>query len=165
MASAQLRSLLGAALRPAPRAAGAPLVLFATLPSERHELGLLISALVAMGEGASPLYLGVELPPTELAKAAELASASALVLAVTHASKATGRDLAETRSAIPRATEIWLGGAAASNLELPPGVTLLATLEDLERQVRRLHEPRAVRVVRKGARSAKATRSKPPLRG
>jgi len=52
MASALLRSLLGAALRPGPRATGAPVVLFATLPGERHELGLLISALVAVGEGA-----------------------------------------------------------------------------------------------------------------
>jgi DNA-binding transcriptional MerR regulator len=164
MASALLRSLLGAALRPGPRATGAPVVLFATLPGERHELGLLISALVAVGEGASPVFLGAELPPAELARAAELASASALVLAVTHASKATGRDLAETRSAIPRGTELWLGGAAASVLELPPAVTLLSTLEDLERQVRRLREPRAVRVVRRASRGARSARGKAVLR-
>jgi DNA-binding transcriptional MerR regulator len=160
MASALLRSLLGAALRPAPRAVGAPVVLFATLPGERHELGLLISALVAMGEGASAVFLGAELPPAELATAAELASASALVLAVTHAGRSSERDLAATRSAIPRATEIWLGGPAASALELPPAVIRLASLEDLERQVRRLREPCAVRVVRKGSRAAKSTRRK-----
>ncbi len=62
MASALLRSLLGAALRPAASAADAPKILFATLPGERHELGLLVSALVAMGAGANPIYLGAELP-------------------------------------------------------------------------------------------------------
>jgi hypothetical protein len=164
MASALLRSLLGAALRPPPRAAGAPVVLFATLPGERHELGLLVSALVAMGAGASPMFLGAELPPAELATAAELAGASAVVLAVTHARKSTERDLAETRSAIPGATEIWLGGAAASALEVPPAVTLLATLEDLERQVRRLREPRAVRAVRRASRGATSGRRKSALR-
>jgi DNA-binding transcriptional MerR regulator len=151
MASALLRSLLGAALRPAVRAAGAPVVLFATLPGERHELGLLVSALVALGEGASPVFLGAELPPAELAKAVDLAGASALVLAVTHASKATQRDLAATRAAIPRLTEIWLGGPAAAAVEPPSAVTLVRTLEDLERHVQRLREPRAVRRARRVA--------------
>lgn len=159
MASALLRSLLGAALRPAPRIAGAPVVLFATLPGERHELGLLISALVAMGAGVSPVFLGAELPPAELAKAVQLARARALALAVTNPAKSTARELAAARAAIPQAVEIWLGGPGAGALAPPAGVLALATLEDLERHARRLHEEPAVRALRKSPARGRVRRS------
>lgn len=159
MASALLRSLLGAALRPPPRGTGAPIVLFATLPGEKHELGLLISALVATGAGANPVFLGAELPPAELATAAELTQARALALAVTYAAKGTVRELAAARSALPEAVEIWLGGAGASALTPPNGVISLATLEDLERHVRRLHEQRAVRALKRSSNPAKSRHS------
>jgi DNA-binding transcriptional MerR regulator len=155
MASALLRSLLGAALRPPPRTAGAPIVLFATLPGEKHELGLLISALVAMGAGANPVFLGAELPPAELVTAAELTQARALALAVTSPKKGTLRELAAARSALSPAVEVWLGGPGASALTLPAGVVSLATLEDLERHVQRLHEQPAVRVLKKSPAAAK----------
>lgn len=148
MASALLRSLLGAALRPQPNGPAQPVVLFATLPDEKHELGLLVSALVAMGAGASPVFLGADMPPAELATAAALAKARALVLAVTNPAKGAGQDLAATREALPDAVEVWLGGPSAARVPLPAGVALLATLEDLERQVRRLREAPAVRAVR-----------------
>jgi DNA-binding transcriptional MerR regulator len=160
MASALLRSLLGAALRPTAQVGGAPVVLFATLPGERHELGLLTSALVAMGAGASPIYLGAELPPEELATAVRISGAHALALAVTTAARGTARDLAAARAAIPRATELWLGGSAAGAVAAPAGVAKLVTLEDLERHVRRLQEPRAVRAVRRAAPGAKRGRAR-----
>jgi DNA-binding transcriptional MerR regulator len=158
MASALLRTLLGAALRPPPRTAGAPTVLFATLPGERHELGLLISALVAMGAGANPVFLGAELPPAELAIAAERAEARALVLALTSPARGAARALAETRQLVPAAVEVWVGGAGAAKLARPPGVVALPGLEDLERHVQRLHEPRAVRALAGG--EAKRRRSR-----
>jgi hypothetical protein len=145
MASALLRSLLGAALRPPPRAAGAPIVLFATLPGEKHEIGLLVSALVAMSAGASPVFLGAELPAPELATAAELAQPRAVALAVTKANKGTARELAVVRSALPRTVEVWVGGPDAGALPRPGGVVWLASLEDLERHVRRLQEEPEVR--------------------
>jgi DNA-binding transcriptional MerR regulator len=148
MASALLRSLLGAALRPQPHGA-APVVLFATLPGEKHELGLLVSALVAMGAGASPVFLGADLPPAELATAAELSQARAVALAVTNPRKGVGRDLAAARAALPSVVEIWIGGPSAPRVPLPSGVALLATLEDLERHVLRLREAPAVRAVRR----------------
>jgi DNA-binding transcriptional MerR regulator len=149
MTSALLRSLLGAALRPSASSGGAPLILFATLPGERHEIGLMVSALVAMGAGASPLFLGAEMPAAELAKAAELSGARALALAQTQLSRTTARELAATRTALASDVEIWLGGAAASTVPRPAGVLLVASLDDLERHVVRLHEQAAIRTLAK----------------
>jgi DNA-binding transcriptional MerR regulator len=160
MASALLRSLLGAALRPPSHVGVAPVIVFATLPGERHELGLLISALVATAAGAIPVYLGAELPGSELARAADLARARAVALAITHPGRAAPRNLAEARSAIASGVEIWLGGPAASKLEHPAGVTLLATLEDFERHVHRLHEERALRRVGRPRGVARAARGR-----
>lgn len=148
MASALLRSLLGAALRPAASAADAPKILFATLPGERHELGLLVSALVAMGAGANPIYLGAELPASELAQAVEIAGARAVALAVTHPGKTADREVAATRRALSAGVELWLGGPAARHVKLPPGVAGVATLDELERNVKRLRESKTVRAVR-----------------
>ncbi len=160
MASALLRSLLGAALRPAPHGRALPVVLFATLPGEKHELGLLVSALVAMGAGASPVFLGADMPPAELATAAALSNARALALAVTNPGKSVARDLAAARSALPEGVEIWLGGPSAARVPLPRGVSSLATLEDLERQVERLREAPAVRAVRRTPTRAKRVRAR-----
>ncbi len=156
LASALLRSLLGAALRPPPASSGAPAILFATLPGERHELGLLVSALVAMGAGASPIYLGAELPPAELARAVGLANARAVALAVTHPGRNAEREVATARAAIGADTELWLGGPAASALALPARVTVLETLDDLERNVKRLREAKAIRALR-SPRAARST--------
>src|SRR5690606_36611455 len=48
----------------------APRVLFATLPGEGHELGLIGAALHARDAGVPLLYLGTELPAKELARVA-----------------------------------------------------------------------------------------------
>ncbi len=144
MASALLRSMLGAALRPPPRIFGTPVILFATPPGERHELGLLISALVAMGAGASPIYLGSELPAKELARAVELSQAKAVAFALTNsAPRGARREIAATRSALPGGVEIWIGGGGAQVFAPPRGVLAIAGLDELERHVTRLREESA----------------------
>lgn len=155
MASALLRSLLGSALRPAPRAPGAPLILFATPPGERHELGLLISALVAMGAGASPLYLGAELPAPELARAVELSGAQTVVFGITrNAGGHAEHEIGVARRALARDVEIWIGGSAARKIGSSTGVRLVSDLDDFERHVQRLREKSARRpIARKAARS------------
>jgi len=159
MASALLRSLLGAALRAAPRAHGAPVILFATPPGERHELGLLISALVAVGAGAIPLYLGTELPAAELARGVELADAQTVVLAITKsAGKRAEREIGAARKALERDVEIWIGGSAARALGSVTGVRMVTDLDDFERHVQRLREKSARRPVAKEAERSRAGR-------
>jgi DNA-binding transcriptional MerR regulator len=159
LASALLRSLLGAALRPAPRAHGAPVILFATPPGERHELGLLISALVAMGAGANPLYLGTELPAPELARAVELSGAQTVVLAITkNAGKHAEREIRVARKALESDVEIWIGGGAARALGAPTGVRVFTDLDDFERHVQRLREKSARRPIAKEAARSRGGR-------
>jgi len=136
MGSALLRSLLGATLRPTLAHRHAPLVVFATPAGERHELGLLIAALTAMGAGANPLYLGPDLPVEEIVHAADLTHAPVVALSVVvlDADRAS-EQLRGLRDALGDRTEVWIGGARAAELELPDGVRGIGSLDQLERAV------------------------------
>lgn len=141
LGSSLLRSLLGAALRPTAARPGDPLVVFATLPGERHEIGLLIAALVAAGAGASPLYLGAELPAEEQVRAVLKSGAAALALSVVASDpQRTQADLRALRSELPSEIEVWVGGTLVNALDLPKGVVATASLESLERRVELLRE-------------------------
>ena len=135
LASALLRSLLGAALR-FPRPAFGPRIVFATPPGERHELGLLAAALCAQDRGARATYLGAELPAPEVVRAAHDVRAEVVVLGIVSlAADAATREILELRSALPAATALWVGGGGAPAAPFPSGVRLLSNLDDLEQQV------------------------------
>ncbi len=136
MGSALLRSLLGSALRPTAAHRGAPVVVFATLPGERHDIGLLIAALAALGAGAQPVFLGADLPVPELVRALELTGGQAVALsAVVQPREELEAGLEELRAALPDSVEIWVGGAAADGAETPEGVRPIETLARLEQRV------------------------------
>jgi MerR family transcriptional regulator, light-induced transcriptional regulator len=84
MVSSAVRSFLGAM-----GAAGQPEVsaphLVATTPArQRHELGALLAAATAAGEGWQVTYLGPDLPPEEIAAAALQKGARAVALSITY---------------------------------------------------------------------------------
>lgn len=136
LASGLLRSLLGAALQPTASSLLGPRIVFATLPGERHELGLLMAALTTVGAGGNPLYLGAELPLDELLGAAGATGAAALALSlVTIPCDPATRALETLRSGLPDASRCWIGGAVAGGIRLPPGVEHIESLEDLEQRV------------------------------
>lgn len=146
LGSALLRSLLGSSLRPTHAHRTAPLVVFATPAGERHEIGLLIAALTALGAGVNPLYLGVDLPTSELLRAVDTAGAAALALSVV----ALAKDDAEAalralRGGLPPNVELWLGGAGARALALPEGVRRIDSLESLEHRAELLRLRAGVR--------------------
>ena len=141
LATALLRSLLGAALQPGAAALRGPRIVFATLSGERHELGLLMAALTATGAGANPLYLGPDVPGDELAIATARSGAAALALSVvTPPGDGTATALAALRRDLPPGVALWVGGAGARELETGAGVERLASLEQLERRVALLLE-------------------------
>jgi len=109
---------------------------FATPAGERHELGLLMAALTALGAGGNPLYLGLELPVEDLLAAVEGAKAKALALSlVTIPAAQATRTLGALRGGMSDEVRLWLGGSGAHDLELPPAVEYIGSLEDLEQQV------------------------------
>jgi DNA-binding transcriptional MerR regulator len=136
LATAVLRSMLGSALQPSATSLRGPRVVFSTLGGERHELGLLMAALAAMGAGANPLYLGPEVPVEDLLHAVERCGAAALALSiVAQPESEVAAPLAALRAGLPSHVHLWIGGAGAAALPLPPGVERIEGFEQLEQRV------------------------------
>jgi DNA-binding transcriptional MerR regulator len=136
LASGVLRSLLGSALQPTVTSLLGPRIVFATPTGERHELGLLMAAVTALGAGANPLYLGAELPVEDLLGAVEDAGAAALALSLVAVPTAQAtRTVSALRGGLADEVHLWLGGSGASDLELPNAVERIESLEDLEQRV------------------------------
>ena len=102
LASALLRSLLGASLRRSPGVGDRPVILFTTAPGERHELGVLICAVVAAELGARCVYLGPDLPPGEVADAAGRLEAAVVAVGTTDGSPARERQKAGEEDGVRR---------------------------------------------------------------
>lgn len=117
LVSSLLRAHLLSVLNQHPRERR-PRVLFATLPGEPHELGLLGAALYAHEAGMPVLYLGTELPALELARVADRLGAAAVALSSVDPGQAPAA-LAELRTldeTLAPSTPIWIGGANARYL-------------------------------------------------
>lgn len=144
LASTTLRNLLGSCLRRTSASAQAPPVVFTTPPGERHDLGTLMAAVVALDGGGHPIFLGGDLPVEEVAQAAGALEAAAVAVGVC---RRDGEDLAAAiaalREALPPLVEVWVGGPAAGSLPLPAGAARIEDLDDLERKVALLAVRRA----------------------
>lgn len=131
-----LRSLLGSALVPTAASLVGPRIVFATLAGERHEMGLLMAALTAMGAGANPIYLGADLPVEDALGAVRRARAAALALSVvsTPDVRVAGA-LAALREGLAAEVYLWVGGAGSAGLDLPDATERIEDLAELEQRV------------------------------
>lgn len=131
LVSSLLRARLLSVLNQHPRE-GRRRVLFATLPGEPHELGLLGAALHAYEAGMPVLYLGTELPALELARVAERLDAAAVALSSIDPGQAPAA-LAELRTldaALGADVPVWIGGANARYLAEALGVARVRAVSD-----------------------------------
>jgi methanogenic corrinoid protein MtbC1 len=136
LATGVLGSMLGAALQPSAISQLGPLILFATPPGERHEIGLQMAALTALGAGANPLYLGAELPVADLLGAAQTSGCDVVALGlVTVAAPEAERMLSAIRADLRDEVLVWIGGHAASHVPPIDGIERIGSLQDLERRV------------------------------
>ncbi|HEV2843911.1 MAG TPA: MerR family transcriptional regulator [Thermoanaerobaculia bacterium] len=115
MASAVVRSFLGGlqgAFRPE---ISAPHLVVTTPARQHHELGALIAAATAAGEGWQVTYLGPELPPEEIAAAALQKGARAVALSITYPpdDPILMDDLRRLRRLLGPETALLVGGRAA----------------------------------------------------
>ena len=115
LVSAIIRSVLGGSLRAVARPTGSPRVVFATPSGDRHELGLLCAALLAATAGYGVLYLGADLPASDIFHAAESAGARIVILSLTAPDVVPVSELAVLAESVP-SREVWAGGPAASQL-------------------------------------------------
>ena len=137
LASSVVRSLLGALLRRRTGSAPTPALLFTTLAGDRHELAVLVAAVTAAELGANAVYLGPDLPPSEVALAARKTGAAAVIVGLSRFDGAASREqvLRELRRRLPRKVAIWVGGAGVEGIELPARVEALASLDALEQRL------------------------------
>jgi DNA-binding transcriptional MerR regulator len=137
LASAVVRSLLGVLLRRRGGSAPTPALLFTTLPGDRHELAVLVAAVTAADLGANAVYLGPDLPASELALAVEKTDAAAVIIGMSgvDSPKARAASLRELRRALPPRVAVWVGGSGLDGLELPAGAEAFGSLEALEQRV------------------------------
>jgi DNA-binding transcriptional MerR regulator/methylmalonyl-CoA mutase cobalamin-binding subunit len=115
LVSAIVRSVLGGMLRTLTRPEARPRVVFATPSGERHELGLLCAAILAAVEGFGVVYLGADLPATDIFHAAHRAEARIVIVGVTTPgaiTRAEQRALSQT----PADIALWVGGPQAAAL-------------------------------------------------
>ena len=111
-----------------------PHVLLATLPGEKHTLGLLMLAAMLSSRNVSVVNLGGEVPLDQIVAAVERFDVD--VIGVTFSSsyqyENIRRNLVELRESIAESVDIWMGGEGAKRLrKLPVGVTKFTSLDGL----------------------------------
>jgi DNA-binding transcriptional MerR regulator len=116
------------------RYAGRPRALLATLPGERHTLGLLMVASMLSSHGISVINLGAEVPLDQLVSATDRYDADIVGITFSGAYPYENirGNLTELRDYIEQDVDIWVGGDGVTRLrKLPAGVTRLTSLDKL----------------------------------
>jgi DNA-binding transcriptional MerR regulator/methylmalonyl-CoA mutase cobalamin-binding subunit len=139
LVSSLMRMRLLTVLSPPPREQR-PRVLFATLPGERHELGLIGAALQVHEAGLPVLYLGTELPAMEIARVAARLDVLGVALSSVDPSQAAPAlaDLRELQAALAPGVPVWLGGANARYLDEELASARIRSVEDPQAMLRSL---------------------------
>jgi DNA-binding transcriptional MerR regulator len=133
-----LSNVLGEFLRACrqdfPARVGDPIVVLATLPGERHGLGLQMAAVVCAWKRFAVHIQGVETPVDELMRIARELEPAALAVGVSLATGGveTDRALGELRRGLPEGTALLVGGAGARRGRWGVrGTVYVKTLRDL----------------------------------
>lgn len=99
----------------------APLLLVATPAGDRHEVGALLVAASALGSGWNVVYLGADLPASEVVAAARSKGARAVAVSAVLGGNGDGSgvvaELSELRRGLPAHVPVVVGGAGASKRE------------------------------------------------
>ena len=137
MVSMSVRKQLSSVLDTYGRIATGPVMVFATPTDERHELAILMGALLASSRNARCHYLGADLPPSDIATYATRVHADVVVLSLAMHDSSVAR-LAEIAQFLPESIDLWAGGAVLERLapEAVPGrVRVLPDLLRFDQEV------------------------------
>jgi methanogenic corrinoid protein MtbC1 len=133
-ASERLREFLVSIWSPRSAVNHGPIAVCATLPGERHALGLHIVACVAADAGWNILFLGTEMPLPDIDACARQSDAHAVLISVSASASLvqTGWDLELLRTRLPRSTRLIVGGAGSAGLDAAAGEPVWPHLKGLE---------------------------------
>lgn len=132
--SAQLDTVLRETVAQLPAGAQTPRVLLTTLPGEPHTLGLMLALALLRLEGAACILLGAQTPQSQIVAAARAFETDIVALSFSEYFDpgAVRTGVRQLRQDLPAEVELWCGGRAAQRLKRPPpGVTILASLEQV----------------------------------
>jgi methanogenic corrinoid protein MtbC1 len=138
-ASQLVRREIGAALSalPLPSTEG-KLLLLACPEAEEHELALLSLALLLRTDGEHVVYLGADVPVSDLLSAIEATKPAAVVLAATSDSGKASLVRASRSILAARGPRLFIGGPAVGpELDLAAGVRLPPSLSEAVRLIQR----------------------------
>jgi DNA-binding transcriptional MerR regulator/methylmalonyl-CoA mutase cobalamin-binding subunit len=139
-----VRRHVGVVLETYDRSARKQGIVFATLPGERHELGLLMSAMICANRGFKCHYLGADLPGTQIAQYSREVSAAVVALSVVmqESTDEVPAQLRELSAGLGSGVLVWIGGAASSLLprhQLPHNCVVVGDQAELGRRLDLLH--------------------------
>ncbi len=141
LATNLIRNLLSSMFRLYPPDESAETIVLATPGGERHEFGILISALLAATRGWRVVYLGTDLPAAEITRAVRLVKARVLALSLVNSDNPQNRqELLEIAQSVPSYTRVWLGGQEAfqyRDLTEKYDWILVRDLDDLDDRLKR----------------------------
>jgi methanogenic corrinoid protein MtbC1 len=114
LATVVFRRILGWIIDTVEAGDEAPRLLVATPPGQMHELGALLAGAAAASEGWEVIYLGADLPASDVVAAAEQAGVQAVALSIVLPTANSGllRNLTDIRKGLPPDIPLFLGGAA-----------------------------------------------------
>jgi methanogenic corrinoid protein MtbC1 len=140
MVSTAVRRHVGLMVEAYDRAARRRPIVFATLPGERHELGLLMSALICGSHGFKVHYLGPDLPAEEIARYARSIDAAVVALSIVLLDGLERRagEIGTLAEGLPAGTLVWLGGSGTQALEretLPARCAVISGQRELEQRL------------------------------
>ena len=140
VASNLLRNLLSSLFRLYPPTEQAETIVLTTPASERHEFGLLLAALVAATRGWRVVYLGSDLPASEIARALRLTGSRFLALSLICDHPDIENEFEAIANHLPAGTRVWIGGGEAlarRDLVHRLNWILIRDLDDFDDRLRR----------------------------
>lgn len=127
-----VQTLLRDAIEDLPPARRRPRVLFTTLPSEQHNLGLLMIQALSRFALADGVSLGTQTPQDDIVKAADFHSVDVVALSFSSAfpRHVIQREVSGLRKALPANVELWIGGDGVQRLRRRiPGTHIGGTID------------------------------------
>lgn len=120
LASAAVREVLGWMMQTAAPREKPPVLVATTIATEQHEFGSMMSAVAAAVSGWRVLYLGPNLPGSEIARFARDADARAVALGIVmpQPTNVVRDEISALRRGLGKRTTVFAGGASAGDHRL-----------------------------------------------
>lgn len=127
---------------------GSPVIALATLPDEKHPLGLRMAQALFAVHGAQCIYLGTQVPVEALSDVAIAQDIDVVAIAMSSTASldATRQAMVALDTTLPAGVEVWFSGAVTRGpMKTPMRVRSLSSLTEIRPVIQRWHAARPLR--------------------